>query len=379
VREAESRFSTWRLALLAGASLMAPAVLIMQWIAEHPLDVPGIAIGCVVLFLLVIARLDGVAHDLRSTLRQRRRLEAELERRALHDPLTGLANRTLFNDRVERALAWKDERVAVFFIDLDDFKAINDTFGHHAGDGLLRHVAEAIRVSVRPGDTVARLGGDEFAVLLERSPDADTAGRLADRLIGAIRSPMLIAGQDRSIGASIGITLGSGESSTSEQLMREADIAMYIAKARGKGDFCLFDAQAHATVVSRIGLRADLEVAARQIPDELDFVFLDAHHSRSGTTVNALRQIQQQANAAATALARVGQAPGTGATGTGASSRPSGATRRRRCSRRRRAACSRDARRRARTCRTRRRPAGWARPAGRPARSRPATTPGTSV
>ena len=257
----EVRLTPWRLVMLAVASLTAPAVLVIEWLGGGQIHVPVIAFGCVVLFLLVIARLAGVVTDLRSTLRQRKRLEEELERRALHDPLTGLANRSLFAARLEHALALRDERVAVLFLDLDDFKTINDNHGHQAGDEMLVAVAEALRARVRPGDTVARLGGDEFAILIERSATEATARDLAKRLLEAVRSPVRIAGRDRSTGASIGISLGDSGRATGLALMREADIAMYVAKGEGKGGLSVFDKRRHAGVVQRIGLREDLERA----------------------------------------------------------------------------------------------------------------------
>jgi diguanylate cyclase (GGDEF)-like protein len=260
----EARFSGWRLLLLAGASLMAPAVLLIQWANGQPIDIPVIATGCVVLFLLVIARLGGVVSDLRTTLRQRRALEEELQRRALHDPLTGLANRVLFHDRLEHALARRGGHAAVLFLDLDDFKTVNDTLGHAAGDAVLATVADAIRRSIRPGDTAARLGGDEFAVLLEGESEVYEAGLVAERLLAAVHTPTTVAGQRHSIGTSIGISLGAAGSATAEQLMREADIAMYVAKGKGKGGFTIFEATTHEPVVRGLELRADLEQAISQ-------------------------------------------------------------------------------------------------------------------
>ena len=267
----EIRMSAWRLALLAAASLMAPAVLVIQWAMDSPIDVFAIAAGSVVLYLLVIARLSGVVSDLRSTLTHRQLLEKELESRALHDPLTGLANRVLFSDRLERALAQRAERVAVLFLDLDDFKTINDTFGHQAGDELLIAIAGALARSVRPEDTVARLGGDEFAILVERGASEGTARMLADRLHTALRSPVRVAGRDRAIGASIGISLGDSGAATADTLMREADIAMYVAKGDGKGGSSVFDSRTHASVVRNIGLREDLEGAIRHRQFELHY------------------------------------------------------------------------------------------------------------
>jgi len=270
VTGAQVRFSAWRLVLLAAASLMAPVVLFIQWSAGNVIDVPIIAGGSVVLFLLVIVRLAGVVGDLRSTVTQQQRLETELERRALHDPLTGLANRVLFADRLAKALSKRDERVAVLFLDLDDFKTINDTQGHQAGDELLRAVADALSRSIRPEDTVARLGGDEFAVLMEDAREG-LARRLADRMHAALRMPMRVAGQDRAIGVSIGIALGHSGTSEAESLMREADIAMYVAKGAGKGGSSVFDSRTHASVVRGLGLGDDLQRGITDHQFELEY------------------------------------------------------------------------------------------------------------
>jgi diguanylate cyclase (GGDEF)-like protein len=271
IEPTEVRFSGWRLLLLAAASLMAPAVLVIQWVDREPIDIPVIAAGCVVLFLLVIARLGGVVADLRTTLHQRHALEDELQRRALHDPLTGLANRVLFHDRLNHALARRDGRVAVLFLDLDDFKTVNDTLGHAAGDVVLSAVAGAIKGALRPVDTPARLGGDEFAVLLEEQAEAYGAGLVAERLLAAVREPIQVAGQAHSIGVSIGISLGVAGSTTAEELMREADIAMYVAKGKGKGGFTVFEATTHEPVVRGLELRADLEQAIAKRQFELQY------------------------------------------------------------------------------------------------------------
>jgi hypothetical protein len=138
IKPGEVRLPTWRLVMLATASLMAPAVLVIEGISGAHIDIPVIATGCVVLFLLVIARLAGLVSELRATLSQRRVLEAALERRILTDPLTSLANRVLFHDRLEHVLAKRDGQAAVLFIDLDDFKTVNDAYGHEAGDTVLR-------------------------------------------------------------------------------------------------------------------------------------------------------------------------------------------------------------------------------------------------
>ena len=190
----EAQLTPVRLVMLAGASLMAPAVLVIQAAMGRAIDVPVVATGCVVLFLLVIARLGGLVNDLRANLHARQTLEEQLHHRALHDPLTALPNRRLFYDRLEHALSHRADQVAVLFLDLDDFKTVNDTYGHQAGDDLLCDVADAIRSAVRGSDTVARLGGDEFAILLDRDATVGMATALAGRVLAAIGTPKAIAG-----------------------------------------------------------------------------------------------------------------------------------------------------------------------------------------
>jgi diguanylate cyclase (GGDEF)-like protein/PAS domain S-box-containing protein len=195
-------------------------------------------------------------------------LESELRTRAWHDPLTGLANRALFADRVDDALARRarDGRpLAVAFLDLDDFKSINDTLGHTAGDLLLRGIGERLAESVRPGDTVARFGGDEFALLFEGA-DAATAGHIAERIIAGLTRPFRILDEEVHARASIGLALAS-DSETTDELLSGADTAMYVAKARGKSRVEFFEPRMRARAVERSGLRTDLEWALTR--DEL--------------------------------------------------------------------------------------------------------------
>ncbi|HEY6608376.1 MAG TPA: GGDEF domain-containing protein, partial [Candidatus Limnocylindria bacterium] len=271
VESAEARLPAWRLALLAGASLMAPAVLVIEAATGRPIDVAAVAAGSVLLFLLVIARLGGVVRDLRATLHERQALESELERRALHDPLTGLANRVLLHDRLEHALARRGQQVAILFLDLDDFKSVNDTSGHHVGDALLTSVADAIGRSVRAGDTVARLGGDEFAVLVDSEATVERASDLAQRVLTAIAAPIEVGGRERSTSASVGIAVGASGVTTAETLMREADIAMYVAKGEGKGRATVFDPGRHEVVVRSMGLQSDMERALAERQFELHY------------------------------------------------------------------------------------------------------------
>lgn len=179
---------------------------------------------------------------------ERNRLVIGMERarqaeyhRATHDPLTGLPNRPLFNDRVRTALAQRRSgQLALCFVDLDGFKAVNDQQGHAAGDALLRAVAVALQEAVRAGDTVARLGGDEFAVLLTQARDADEAALVAQRMVERVAALSGLDAGTRQIGASIGLALHPADGSDCEQLLASADRAMYLAKAAGKGQwrFC---------------------------------------------------------------------------------------------------------------------------------------------
>jgi diguanylate cyclase (GGDEF)-like protein/PAS domain S-box-containing protein len=193
---------------------------------------------------------------------ERKTLERQLIHEAFHDPLTGLANRALFTDRVDHALARRDQttRLAVLFMDVDDFKTINDSLGHAAGDLVLVAVAERLRGCLRPEDTVARLGGDEFGVLVEDADD-ELAHELANRLLGSMRTPFEIAGKQVHIQASVGVAYGGDETRTANELLRNADVAMYTAKERGKGRVERFETSMHAAVLSRLELKADLERA----------------------------------------------------------------------------------------------------------------------
>ena len=194
---------------------------------------------------------------------ERKRLENELEHQAFHDSLTNLANQALFRDRVDHALARAarhDSRLAVLFVDLDNFKTVNDSLGHAAGDQLLIAVAERLRGCLRATDTAARLGGDEFAVLVEDLACADDATGLADRLLDVLRQSFTVAGKETVVGASIGIALGV-RSLNSGELLRNADIAMYTAKRCGKDRYEIFEPAMHVAAVERLEIEADLRRA----------------------------------------------------------------------------------------------------------------------
>jgi diguanylate cyclase (GGDEF)-like protein len=187
-------------------------------------------------------------------------LEQHLTHQANHDPLTGLANRTLFERRVTEALAQPSRRVAVLFVDIDDFKTVNDSLGHSAGDTLLISVAERITTCIRDADAAARLGGDEFGLVLDDVADLRTAVIVADRLLEVIGAPVSVAGQRVAIDASIGIAFTDQCEETAVDaavLMRNADTAMYAAKARGKGRWVVFSPEMHEAARYRQSLTRD--------------------------------------------------------------------------------------------------------------------------
>jgi diguanylate cyclase (GGDEF)-like protein len=173
----------------------------------------------------------------------RKAAEQKLERLALHDPLTGLANRVLFTDRVERAIA-RNERetapIAVFFIDLDRFKLVNDTLGHGTGDRLLLSVADRLVRQVRPTDTISRFGGDEFTILCHNS-DEERAGHVARRILESLSEPFSIDGRELTVDASIGIAICRRPGVRAETMVRDADAAMYIAKEGGGARYAIFE------------------------------------------------------------------------------------------------------------------------------------------
>ena len=198
-----------------------------------------------------------------SDVTQRKGLEEQLKHQAFHDPLTGLANRALFVDRVEHALARGKRdglRAAVLFFDLDDFKTINDSLGHDAGDQLLMAAAKRLHTCLRPGDTFARFGGDEFAILLEDT-SLSSATSVAYRLIEGLSEPFAIGGRDVLVHASVGIEIGNARSIRGDELLRNADVAMYVAKNKGKARYELFDSSMHTAALHRLEVKGDLKRA----------------------------------------------------------------------------------------------------------------------
>lgn len=172
-------------------------------------------------------------------IRQEKQLQAKLQHTALHDPLTGLANRVLFMDRLTLTMARlkrrPDRNFAVIFLDIDHFKKVNDTWGHAAGDTLLKAVTARLRTCLRPQDTIGRFGGDEFGLVLDEAGSREDLECLAERIQNELRQPVDVGGKEVCVSASMGVVLGSSTYNNVEELLRDADAAMYRAKAKGRG------------------------------------------------------------------------------------------------------------------------------------------------
>ena len=257
--------------------VMATTVL-FQHLRGKGLDGTATFTAMAVLLLIVLRQVLtlrenlALVRNLEDRVEQRtadhKQLQEELAHQAFHDSLTGLANRALFKDRVEHALTRLQRRrrpLAVFFLDLDRFKAINDSFGHASGDALLIAVSRRLRDCVRAEDTVARLGGDEFAVLVENLASESEVRIVADRVKEAFRDPIEIDGRELAVAASIGIALSEeAGAETADDLLRNADLAMYRAKAAG-GGARQYIPEMHAGMIDRLELESDLRQAlARQ-------------------------------------------------------------------------------------------------------------------
>jgi diguanylate cyclase (GGDEF)-like protein/PAS domain S-box-containing protein len=204
---------------------------------------------------------------------ERKRLEQQLTHQAFHDPLTGLANRALFLDRVGHALALarrQGREVSVLYLDLDDFKKVNDSLGHAEGDRLLAATAERLRSGSRVGDTIARLGGDEFAILIEDAIGGDGISSAVERFQTALKSAFILGGNEVPMSVSIGVATAELDDAADE-LLRNADMAMYNAKRRGKGRAETFQSHMYADVKHRLELEAALRHAIEH--DGLDLVY----------------------------------------------------------------------------------------------------------
>lgn len=267
----------------------------------HELGEPSVGRpdGSVVLRSVPTGRFISISH--RSTassimvgtfedVSERQRAEMRIAHMARHDALTNLPNRVLLRERLEDALRDPDpdgEAIAVLCLDLDRFKAVNDTLGHSAGDALLVGVAKRIRGELRASETVARLGGDEFAILL---PTGGSSGAeaLAQRLVASMNAPYTVEGSQANVGVSIGIALASRHAAAPDELLKQADLALYQAKADGRGTFCFFKPDMDARVEARRLLEHDLRQALAQCEFEVHYQPLVDVKSGRVTCVEAL-------------------------------------------------------------------------------------------
>lgn len=205
---------------------------------------------------------------------ERKQLADQLVHQAFHDPLTGLANRTLLRERVDTAIASLDRSpgsVALLFLDLDDFKRINDTFGHEVGDELLTSVASRLLGCIRGGEIVARLGGDEFAVCVDNLEDPRGVLRLADRIVHAMSHTFNLRDKPIAATCSIGIAISNDPFSDADELLRHADVAMYAAKNKGKNRYEVFEDSMHGQIVERMHLENDLRDALSRDEVEVEY------------------------------------------------------------------------------------------------------------
>jgi diguanylate cyclase (GGDEF)-like protein len=213
-------------------------------------------------------QLAATNQELEKEVLERRQVEEQLRHNAFHDGLTGLANRALFMDHLKLALGRAERhesyQFAVLFLDLDRFKVINDSLGHTAGDKFLVEIAHRLAAVMRPGDTVSRLGGDEFSVLLDDLSSADEAERVAERLQAELAVPFNVGGQEVFTSVSIGIAMSTTSSQLPEDILRDADTAMYRAKQLGKARYEVFEQSMHARVMDRLGLERDLRQAVER-------------------------------------------------------------------------------------------------------------------
>jgi len=250
-------FITMPIPILIASFLLAPwagfIVAAIMITAAAVLDVA--TLGLLTLFIVAI-----ISYLFADSLERAYR---ESRYQALHDPLTDLPNRALFLDRLEQELAsakLAGRAVAVLFVDLDNFKVINDSLGHHLGDRLLVGVSRRIRNSLRSQDSAARFGGDEFTILLANLRNAGAAVRVTERLLKTLREPFLIANHEVTVSASVGIALGNGDTALPSDLLRNADTALYRAKAT-KGQYEVFRPSMHTRTVKRLELEEDLRRA----------------------------------------------------------------------------------------------------------------------
>jgi diguanylate cyclase (GGDEF)-like protein len=251
---ARQAFERNRIPLVVMAGFIPPVILVMAAVFHMGVNVPVLALLCIAVFATVCLRLSWLIERIKDQSRQMEASQSNLRHMAFHDELTGLANRALLNDRLEHALdsATRTGRtVALLLGDLDGFKTINDTLGHHVGDRVLVKTGAVLQSILRPGDTVARLGGDEFAVLVEDVPRPEDAVEFARRIVSVLHDAVEFEGEQAGMSISVGVAFASASTSV-ERLLSEADAAMYEAKANGKNRVEVFQSSMRARLVERL-------------------------------------------------------------------------------------------------------------------------------
>jgi diguanylate cyclase (GGDEF)-like protein len=251
-------------ALLRGESRMIGSLMVGGHLDARTFDERDLR-----LFRMLATRTTAILENSRMerSIARLTELQEQLTHQAYHDSLTDLANRSLFGQHIEQALRRSVEggaSVAVIFLDVDDFKGVNDTLGHAAGDALLVEVAARIRACLRRPDTAARLGGDEFALLIEGVDSATEAEHVARRVLDVLRESFTVSGTSVTVRASLGIAVSDSDDANAASLMRQADVAMYVAKGTGRNRYVLFAPGMESEVVHRRKLRSELERAMEQ-------------------------------------------------------------------------------------------------------------------
>jgi diguanylate cyclase (GGDEF)-like protein len=251
---------------------------------EPLLVIVGVVLAlCAVLYLAVTYENDALTRDLQKRTAELGALAEQLRHQAFHDPLTGLANRALLNDRAGHAFARslrRASKIAIIALDVDAFKRVNDSHGHEAGDELLRSLALRLQEAARPEDTVARMGGDEFVVLVDAVNTVEDAVGLAERLQEAMTPKFVLGEIEQSISVSVGVACGSAKTTSFEQLLCDADVAMYAVKAGGRDAVELFRPSMHQQARERYRLQADLHRALDR--DELWLLYQPEFEVASG-------------------------------------------------------------------------------------------------
>ena len=285
----------------ASVPLMGSNGVILGYISWTP-DRPGVSLirqaspALIGFGLLAAGMLFFLLRRLRSATGELQRSQSQAQYLAYHDTLTGLPNRALFEDRLNRALlavAGDSRKIGLLYIDLDRFKTVNDTFGHPCGDELVRQTAARLENSVRQVDTVARLGGDEFAVIVFDIKDLATAEELCQRLLGELRQPFSLLGNQVFVGASIGVAISNGPDTEPADLLRKADIALYEAKKNGRGRHEVFAGGMDDLLARKRMIESDLRDALSQGKD-IRLVYQPIYATDGATVVGAEALIRWQ-------------------------------------------------------------------------------------